>query len=313
MAAPAARKEPAPPSASDRLATAQAALAEANAKLAELNARRNECLLKDDIPGAIELGAQIASLKLAAEAHADRIAQLREKAAQEDQARRAQERERVIESVEQKLAARDAVGRELADSVAAADRVFRKLIDIGVEVQAAWPWPPSDIPACLLNAAAISHALSGELYRIGGRPWFGGGQVEPHGSHAGINFPGAKAPRFELTHLPERIPALTTALAEATAHASNIMRGKRPSGQVDVPVATNGNANAAPITNGGDAPVASGQQDEPARTARADRKLGALLRKLAELEADLPKDPARKAEYDDVVAAIAQVTAEQGA
>jgi hypothetical protein len=111
---------------------------------------------------------------------------------------------------------------------------------------------------------------------------------------------------------------------EAGEHGKVRLRGKSgttvngapiangvPQQAVAVPLDSNGEV--APAPNGGDAPVARGQQGEsPPRTV-ANRKLGALLRKLAELEAELPKDPTRKAEYDEVVAAIAQVTAEQGA
>jgi hypothetical protein len=120
----------------------------------------------------------------------------------------------------------------------------------------------------------------------------GGGPVEA--PHAGIHFPGAKVPRVELTHLREKITPLTAVLQQATEHASNIMRGVRPSAQVDAPVSA-----PAPAVNG-----------NAVRTT-AQERLDGLLVRLAELS----KDPAREREYFDCVGlvAVAQaaVTAEQ--
>jgi hypothetical protein len=297
------KPQPSPPSATSRIEAARLALEESNRKLAELNERRNQCLLKDDNAGAVELGIELANLRLTTRAHEDKIALLREAAAREEQERRAQEKEAQIGKIEKLLAGRDVAGRELADAVAAADRAFRKVIDIGVEAQAEWNWPPSDIPACLLSHAAISHALQAEMYRIGGRPMLGGGQVEA--PHAGIHFPGARVPRHELVNLQEKIVPLTAVLQEATAHASNIMRGKRLDTEVDVAVsapATNGNAGTVPVSND--------QGESPSRTPARER-LGVLLKQ----QAELAEDPTREAEYRDVIAALTQaqdeVTAEQ--
>jgi hypothetical protein len=284
------------PSATDRISAAARALEEANRKLVELNEQRNQCLLKDDNAGAIELGIAIANLKLSARAEEDRIALLRERAAEEERARKAKEKEALVGKIEKKLAGRDAAGKELASALAAADRAFRKLIDIGAEVQALWSWPPSDIPAILLSPAAIAHALSGELYRVGARPRVGGGQIEPHGVHAGVTFPGAKPPRHDLVNLPERIPALTAILQQATAHGSAIMRGMRPA-EVEVPVSA-----PAPATSGGDAPV---------QRSDAERRKSDLHVQMAKLAEDVT--PAGEAEYLRVVGELAQVEAELAA
>jgi hypothetical protein len=243
MAVTLRKQQPSSPSAADRLKAAQAALEEVNRKLAELNEKRNAALLADDNAAAIDFGIETANLKLSARAYEDKIRLLQQAAAEQERSRREREREGVIKRIEDKLEQRNQAGAELADAVAAADRAFRKLIDVGFEVQSLWSWPPSDLPACLFSHAAITHALTHEMYRIGARPMLGGGQVEPAGFHAGIHFPGARVPRFELTHLPERIPPLTAVLQQATAHASAIMRGKRSSAQIDIPV-------SAPATNG---------------------------------------------------------------
>jgi hypothetical protein len=290
MAAPARKSEPTPPSATGRLEAATSALADVNRRISELTEQRNAALLKDDDATAIRLGSEIDALHQAAKAHEDKIKLLRAAAEQELAERRAREREGLITRIEDKLAARDAVGRELQDAVAAADRAFRKLIDIGTEVQAAWSWPASDIPACLLSHGAITTALSHELYRIGGRPKLLGGQ--PEHPHAGRSFPGAKSPRFELANLPERIPAITTVLQQATEHASNIMRGKRPSAQVDVVVSA-----PLPVMNGGP------------RTA-AQEALGKLLKQQQQMVDTSADEAEYKRLIDQIAEAQAAVTAE---
>jgi hypothetical protein len=292
-----ARKEPAPPSASDRLASAQAALADVNRRISELVEQRGKLLLDDNDSEAIRLGSEIDALHQAAKAHEDKIRLLRAAAEQEAAERRAREREGLVTRIEDKLAARDAVGRELQDAVAAADRAFRKLIDLGNEAQQLWGWPESDIPACLLSSTAIAHALSGELYRVGGRERYGGGQAEPHGIHAGVNFPGAKPPRYELTHLREQITPFITVLQQASEHASNIMRGRRPSAQADVPVSA-----PASAINGVEVPHRS----------EAEARLAYLLRQQATLAEDV--SPQGEEAYarcvHEIVEAQAAVSAE---
>jgi hypothetical protein len=259
-----------PKSATGRLEAAQAALEETTRKLAELRAKRDAALLADDDATAIALGAELDGLTQAARAYEDKARLLRDAAQREAADRRVREREGLIKRIESKLAARDQAGAELADAIKRADAAFRKLIDIGVEVTAAWSWPPSDLQACLLSHSAITHVLTHELYRVGGRPMLGGGQVEK--PHAGIHFPGAKCPRHELVHLQEKIAPLTTVLQEATAHASNILRGKRPSTPVDVAV-------TAPI------PTTNGQGERPPRTA-AEQERDLTLQELIRLGQD---------------------------
>ena len=220
--------------------------------------------------------------------------ELKAQAEKEANERRVREREGLIKKIEKRLAERDSAGAELADAIAAADRAFRKLIDIGVEVQAAWSWPASDVPAILASHSAISAALSHEIYRIGGRPMVGGGQVEPHGIHAGVHFPGGRVPRYELTHLQERIPSLTAALQQATAHASSILRGKRPSASPDIAAPAPA---PVPVTNG---------DGEPVQRSEAEQRRGHLLRRMAVLS----EDSTRESEYDAVVAALVKVDAE---
>jgi hypothetical protein len=295
-------QQPASPSATSRIETTQAALEQANAKLAELNEQRNAALLRDDNGAAVAFGIEITNLKLTARAHEDKITLLREAAVEGERERKVKEKAALIERIEKKLAGRDSAGAELADAIAKADKAYRKLIDIGLEVTAAWSWPPSDLPACLLSHGAITAALTHEMYRIGGRPMLGGGQVEA--PHAGMHFPGAKVPRVELTHLREKIVPFTAVLQQATAHASNIMRGARPSAPADFAVSA-----PAPARNGGEQ-IGSGDsktrgvEDAP-RRIDAERKLGALLRQQALLAEDTTPEGER--EYQSVVAEIAKL------
>jgi hypothetical protein len=110
-----------------------------------------------------------------------------------------------------------------------------------------------------------------------------------HGIHAGVHFPGSKVPRYELTHLQERIPSLTVALQQATAHASNILRGKRPSVTADI-----GAPALVPVTN-----------INPVPRTTAQEQLASLLKR----QAELAEDPAREAEYFDTIAQIAAAQA----
>jgi hypothetical protein len=278
--------------ATGRLESATAALADTNRRISETVEKRNAALLKDHDQEAIRLGGEIDALHQTAKAHEDKIRLLRAAAAEEERERKAREREGLINRIEVKLQLRDRHGAELATAVAAADKAFRKLIDVGVEIQAAWPWQASDIPACLLSHTAITHALTAELYKVGGRPMLGGGQVE--GKHAGIHFPGARCPRHELVHMPEKISPLPDVLKQASEFASAIMRGKVPSAP---------DAIAVPVTNGG----------ENVQRTQAQQRLSDLLVKQSTLAEDVSPqgEAAYRAHMELVRQAQDAVAAEQ--
>jgi hypothetical protein len=270
-----------------RLAAARDEHADTERRIGEVEKARAKAILADADDTARKLDIELENLRRDARIQRDRIQLLEAEAAEKERERKVREKADLIGRIEKKLAARDTAGKELADAIAKADKAFRRLIDIGIEVHAAWNWPASDVPACLLSHGAISAALSHEMYRIGGRPMLGGGQVEA--PHAGIHFPGARVPRFELTHMQEKIVPLTAVLQQATAHASNILRGKRsPDIAAPAPV---------PAMNG---------DGEPVQRSEAEQRLGALLKQMAALS----EDSTREAEYNDVVAALAQVQAE---
>jgi hypothetical protein len=142
MAASSAHKpEPASPSASDRLASTQTALAQATARIAELTEQRNKALLaSDDDATAIKLGSEIDALRQAARAHGDKIALLKEQAAEEERARRAREREALIEKIEKKIAQRDAVMEGAASAIKQLANASERAMTLGREIIDAWTW-----------------------------------------------------------------------------------------------------------------------------------------------------------------------------
>jgi hypothetical protein len=277
-----------------RLEQATADHASATAKLNELETARATALLADDDTKAARLDGEIEQQRRLMRGFGDKINLLQEAAAEEERQRKVKERQGLIDRIEVKLQLRDRAGAELAEAVAKADAAFRKMIDIGLEIQAAWNWQAHDLPACLLSHAAITHALTAELYRVGGRPMMGGGQVEK--PHAGIHFPGAKCPRFELVHMQDKITPFADVLKQATAHASNILRGKPIAAPIDVSV---------PVTT-------NGQGEAPQRTD-AEARLASLLKRQAELAEDLSPagEVAYRAQMEFVRQAQDEVTAEQ--
>jgi hypothetical protein len=285
---------PRPKSATTRLEQAQADHASAISKLNELETARATALLADDGTKAAHLDGEIEQQRRLVRRFNDTINLLQSAAAEEERQRKVKERQGLIDRIEVKLQLRDRAGAELAEAVAKADAAFRRMIDIGVEVQAAWPWQPSDLPACLLSHGAISAALTHEMYRVGGRPMMGGGQVEK--PHAGIHFPGSKCPRFELIHTQDKITPFVDVLKQATTHAGSILRGKPIAAPIDVSV---------PVTT-------NGQGEAPQRT-EAQIRLASLLKKQAELAENVTPagEAAYRAQMELIRQAQDEVTAEQ--
>jgi hypothetical protein len=281
-------------SATVRIEAARAELEQANARLAELDQSRNAALLADDTATAISLGIELASLKLAAGAHADKIQLLRSLVEKEAAERRGQERARVVEGIEKKLADRDAAGAELADAIKKADVAFRKMVDVGQAIIGLWPWQSPDTHAALLTPNGVATAIMHEIYRVGARPRLFGGQDK---SGAGIDFPGGRCPDHRLANLQEKIKPMTAVCAEASALASSIMRTGRSTGYVEPPT-----VDVAISTNG---------QGEPPQRTEAEQRLSALLVEMARLA----EDPAAEQRYLEVVSEVActqaEVTAEQ--
>jgi hypothetical protein len=289
MAAIARKPQLAPPSATGRIDAAQAALGEANRELAELTEKRNAALLKDDNAAAIELGVGIANLKLAARAHEDKIALLREQAAREEQARREKERETQIGKIEATIEQRDKAMDEVATAIKQLATASERAIKLSREVVAAWTWHAHDLPAALLTPPSIITSISHESYRLSYHPRrYGGMDTDPL---AGSMLPGSRCPRLENMELPERTRPLVDVVRDASEFAKRFLRTGKGSATVE---ATETNVSVA--TNG---------QGEPLPRTEAEQKLGALLRRQHELSEDV--SPQGEQEYRRIVSEIARV------
>jgi hypothetical protein len=275
-------------SATSRLEAAQAGLDDTHRKLAELNTRRNECLLKDNDAEAAELAAEIEKLARLVAGHRDKIALLKQAAAEQEQARKVKEKAALIERIEKNLLAdRDAAGAELSDAIQKADAAFRKMVDAGQAIMAAWPWQPHDTHAVLLTPTSVVQVTAHELYKIGARPRRYGGMDKPGD---GLDFPGGRCPDIRLANLQEEIKSLPAVCAEASALASSIMRTGRSTSYVE-PVA-----------------VSSNGQGEPRQRTEAEQRLFDLNSQLVKLGEDIT--PAGEQKYQRVVSEIAIVQTE---
>lgn len=274
-----------PATATDRFEAARAALAEAEAKVADIEARRRAALLSDRVDEAVKLAGEINQQRAVAAAHADQVKLLIEQAEEEKNASRIKERLGLIQRVEAKLTERDRVGAELAGMIPALNKLYRRLLELGREVDAAWPWPTGDRQSIGVLPEHITAAITHELYRQTARPRLGGGQTEH--PDAGQRFPGSKPPHLGVMGLPESITPLVDVLASASKLASSIMRtgahGRSTAPSVVPALAMNGHA-----------------------LSPAQAKLAKLLKRQNELAGKV-MTAAEDAEYAEVVKQIAIV------
>jgi hypothetical protein len=141
-------------------------------------------------------------------------------AEQDAAARRAREKASLIERIERKFAERDVAAQELQQHIAASDKLFRKIVSLSRDADAAWPFKSHDRGACMLPSAAISEALKHEIFRVGARPRrYGGMDRDPD---AGLDYPGAKCPRLDLANLPDMVPPLVNVFKAAGDYASSL-------------------------------------------------------------------------------------------
>jgi hypothetical protein len=304
-------EQAAPSSAADRLASVRAALDATTRKISELDQARNERLLADDNEGAIKLGIEIASLRLSARADVDKIALLREKAAEEERARRAQERQALIERIEKKIAQRDAAMEGVAAAIKQLASASERAIILGREIIDAWSWPNHDLVPALLTPSSIMTAIAHECFRTSHHPRrFGGADTDPL---AGISLPLSRAPTLQLLEDPSRVRSMEDVVGEASAFARRFLKTGVGSAGVqatdtNVSVPTNGQAERKMAESGDPKFVrahtiedAIGAPSAPQHTD-AERRRGELWRRLDDPALD--DDPTLKAE---VVAALAQV------
>jgi hypothetical protein len=258
----------------------------------------------DELRGAADestldrLDVEIRRLETLAGRHQERIALLEKAAGEAEKERRVREKASLIQRVEKKVCdERQAAAIEIRDGIAKADAGLRKLIAIARDAQAAWPWQGHELAPCLLSPSAIVTAVTHELYKQGARPRLFGGLDTKF--DAGIHFPGGKSPRLELAGIPDRIPSLVDVIAEASALASNIMRGKAAA-----PPATPMAAPADPPSPSTDSTAA---EAEPQRTVE-QHTYAELLRRADEFAADITEEGEKK-----YLAIMAQIPAAEAA
>jgi hypothetical protein len=263
------------------LTVARATLQEIETRSATLASKRRERLLDGENADAIAvIDADLSKLQHKAKTERDRIALLEAEAEKQAGEKRAKEREGLIARIEKKLADRDAAGAELQAAITQCDKAFRKIVELGREIDAAWPWPSSDRIPALFPPGAVRRAVAHELFRQGARPRLFGGQ---DAEGAGLDFPGGQSPSLQLTGLPEKVMPLVDVLKEASAFASNILRaGKVGASTTSIPM--------------------------PATASSAQERLSKLLARQSALAAD--QTPEGEAEYAKVVGEIAHVHAE---
>jgi hypothetical protein len=288
--------------AATRLEAAHAALRETNKKIATLDAAKVDALLADRDDQAAQCEAKAAELRRLASVQNEKIRLLQAEAEKQAAEYRAKERLAEIQRNEGTLAERDKVGAELQAVITQADNLFRRLIELGRSVDAAWSWQPHDRAPCLLPASAILEAVTHEIYRQGARPRLLGGADDAGKVY--VDFPGGVCPRNEWRGVPDRITSLVDTLKVASAAASKIMRTGVSTASRDFalaeqpPISANGNGASPPVPSINVIPSPDSTPPPPA--ALAD-----LLKRQNELAADT--SPEGEAEYQKVVAEIARL------
>jgi len=202
-----------------------------------------------------------------------------ERARAADAERVAKDRAAQIDRIEEKLAARDQVGAELAAAVKIADEAFHKLITIGRDIAAELP-SPVDPATCLLSVSAIVRATQHELFRVGRKPRLYGGQDE-----IGVaDFPGGAAPSITVLNEPGKVPALTEELAAASGY---LLRALRSGGAIVTP------ATSRPLS-AAESQLADlhRRQAELAESPDADAEYAAIVNEIAALSAEIEAEKA---------------------
>jgi hypothetical protein len=281
------------------LSEAQQELVETNAKLSDTGRRRDQLLLAGDERGLDAIEVELANLQKAAVRQADRIRLLEEQARQEEAAAVVKRRADLTVRFEKKLAEADRDADELQTLVAAAEKKFRRIIELRSDARAAWPIADSHANAAAgtaegaaLSGGAVAKLLQYEFYRVGARPFLGG---RP-GEIAEQNFPGAVCPRNEWRGMPEKIMPFADALRQASKFAVDMMRGKLDPLAAVPPEADMKSQAATSELADTPGPVRSDQQEH----------LAELLKELARLAEDMT--PAGEAAYKKCAEAIAAIS-----
>ena len=283
--------------AAHRLDAAREALATAAKEITDLEAQRNAALLKDDDGLAVKLLGQLETLRAVARGHTDKVKLLEGEAERERAERIVREHAGLVGRFEKTLADSDAALTEAADLIAQAWKKITTGIDKREAARAAFNVHSShargaaeNIDGCAMSGEAILHLLSFEFYRISARPLLGGRQ----GERARPHLPGAKPPRLELQLQPDKIEPFATKVRTASAFAVQLLKDE---------IGKGGNFETLP-------------PDTAIERTPAQQKLGALLKRSAELADASINDPEAESQYlalgPQIASAQAEVDAEQG-
>ena len=279
-----------------KLAAAQSALAEIEQKLSELAAKREARLLAGDAAGAItRIDDEIATLRRAEQTERDRITLLNKEAEHQEKLAIARRRAGMIDRVEKKLAAADALADELQAAIGQCDALLRKIVKARSELLPVMQLGDAHVNAAVLNPdgcalapGAIVALLKFEIYRQGARPFVGGtpgAVVEP-------SYPGGQSPKLEWSLQPDRITPLAKTLRNASAFTVSLLRGESAPIVLELPPEPE--PSVTPEQEQAPAPV----------SAQTDNKEAKLLARLN----DLAADPTREAEYMQVERELAALT-----
>jgi hypothetical protein len=292
-----------PKAARPRLEQAQHDHAEANKRIGRLETARIDALLADDDAKAAKLDAELEAQRRLARGHLDKVRLLEVQAEREAAAERVRRHEQHIRQVEKLGEGFVAAGTKLAAATAVLVEAYREAIAAADRRAAAWPWAPVDQIGAILTPAAVQLALAHEFHRTSRVPFLGG---RP-GERVVPSLPGAMCSRpTDWLNLPEKEPALVEVFKQAGEYASRRMRESVAQPDAPPPPA-NGNGNS---NHGRYLPLSSAEPQaaaavEPPALLPAPGTLGELLRRQAELAADM--SPSGQAEYEKVVQQIAHL------
>src|SRR5664279_1549113 len=198
---------------------ARASEGETSQKLAEVRTARDAALLKsDDTAAILKLDDEIAQLERIAKAKADRVKILEREAEREEIEQRAKRKDQLIGRIDGEFKNGIENVDELAKAMLTVLKLYRRQIEIGGKIAAAWRWNNSDVIALRLNGLGIKELMCHELYRIS---FVAGMEAGPNS----VSFPGALCSRLEWRLTPDKIKPMTETIRDLAEYGSRTMRG----------------------------------------------------------------------------------------
>lgn len=193
---------------------------EISRQIASLVAERDGALLAGSSREVIAaLDRKIEASRAALKTEEDRLSVFERAIADRDAKARADAHDAAIASVEKVLADRDEAGRKLADLIARTVAAYQAVCELNDKANASGYFGVGEGMAALFGSSFVA-AVGQELYRLSGNDR---GIPDQRLRH---EFPGAR--RASITDArPEAVRPLAERIAEASAYASRLLRGKR--------------------------------------------------------------------------------------